>query len=500
MLNLALDRLRFAYSKQYCQTSLIPGSFIVSLVKGLNGRVVHDSAHYFLIYEPFNRFLRFQAQGIDLGILLTMNGEEIYGWLSTLFPLNRTLAGPDTRKTLEFLKAVVPEITIKSIASGTKVFDWEVPMEWHVREAYIENALGDRVIDYKQNNLHLVGYSIPFSETLEFSQLNLNLHSLPNQPEFIPYITSYYSKNWGFCVSEKQKECLGPGPYKVLIDTFFQEGELAYGELIIPGRSAKEILISTYICHPSMANDNLSGVVVSLALAKWLTLQENLEFTYRVLFLPETIGSIAYLQANLDDLVKNVIAGWVVTCVGDSGQFSFIPSIAGNSLSDRISRKILNDYGLPWKEYSFLDRGSDERQYCAPGSNLPIASVTRSKYGEFPEYHTSGDNLGFVNSKSLEESFNVYKEFLQSIEYNDTFHANSIGEPNLGKRGLYPTLSTKESASSVQDLLNVYIYCNGERDLLEISEITELPMNYVIKLANKLKVANAISKFRKFSP
>lgn len=429
-----------------------------------------------------------------------MRGDEIYGWLSMLFPLNRTLAGPDTRKTLDFLKSVVPNIVIKSIDSGTKVFDWEVPKEWHVREAYVENSLGERVIDYENNNLHLIGYSKPFSKTLEYEELSQNLYSLPDQPDFIPYITSYYSENWGFCISEKQKGQLGPGPYKVLIDTFFQEGELNYGELLVPGRNVDEILISTYICHPSMANDNLSGVAVSLALAKWLTLRQNLEFSYRVIFLPETIGSLVYIHENLEDLIRNVKAGWVITCVGDIGQFSFIPSITGNSLSDRISRKILNDQGLHWKEYSFLDRGSDERQYCAPGCDLPVASITRSKYGEFPEYHTSGDNLEFVNSKSLQESFDIYRDILIGLERNGTFQANTIGEPNLGKRGLYPTLSTKASASTVQDLLNVYIFCNGERDLLEISELAKLPLHYVIELANKLEAADAISKIKKPSP
>lgn len=429
-----------------------------------------------------------------------MSGDEIYGWLSRLFPLNRTLAGPDTRKTLDFLTSVVPNIVIKSIDSGTKVFDWEVPKEWHVREAYVENSLGERVIDYKNNNLHLIGYSKSFSKTLEYEELSQNLYSLPDQPDFIPYITSYYSENWGFCISEKQKGQLGPGPYKVLIDTFFQEGELNYGELLVPGRNVDEVLISTYICHPSMANDNLSGVAVSLALAKWLTLQKNLEFSYRVVFLPETIGSLVYIHENLEDLIRNVKAGWVITCVGDSGQFSFIPSITGNTLSDRISRKILNDQGLDWKEYSFLDRGSDERQYCAPGCDLPVASITRSKYGEFPEYHTSGDNLEFVNSKSLQESFSLYRDILIGLERNGTFQANTIGEPNLGKRGLYPTLSTKASASTVQDLLNVYIFCDGERDLLEISELSKLPMHYVIELSNKLEAADAISKIKKPFP
>jgi aminopeptidase-like protein len=429
-----------------------------------------------------------------------MNGEEIFGWLSVLFPLDRTLAGPGTRKTLEFLKSVVPEIEIKSVSSGTKVFDWEIPKEWHVRDAYIENSLGDRLVDFRQNNLHLVGYSVSFSGILELEELNLHLHSLPNQPEHIPYITSYYSNNWGFCISDNQRKLFGPGPFKVLIDTYFEEGSLSYGELIIPGKNVQEILISTYICHPSMANDNLSGVVVSLALAKWLLQQDDLEFTYRIVFLPETIGSLAYMHENLEVMTTNVIAGWVITCVGDKGQFSFIPSISGTSLSDRLSRKILNDHAPGWKEYSFLDRGSDERQYSAPGCDLPVASITRSKYGEFPEYHTSADNLEFVNSKSLEESFNIYKEILYSLERNVIFKTSMIGEPNLGKRGLYPTLSTKDSASTVQDLLNVYIYCNGERDLLQISELTELPMQLVIELANKLEKANVISKFRKLFP
>jgi len=417
-------------------------------------------------------------------ILLSVNGEEIYTWLKILFPLNRTLAGPDTRKTLEFLKSEVPEITINSIKSGTKVFDWEVPREWLVNEAFVENSNGTRVIDFDKNNLHLVGYSVPIVKTLTYAELEKNLHSLPDLPDFIPYVTSYYSENWGFCISENHKKNLGPGPFKVVINTELKIGEMNYGELVIQGKSSNEILLSTYICHPSMANDNLSGIVITLALAKWLTEQSNLNFTYRILFIPETIGSIAYLHKHLKNLVKNVTAGWVITCVGDSADFSFLPSRMSNSLSDRISRKILNDENLSWKEYSFLDRGSDERQYCAPGCDLPVASIMRSKYGEFPEYHTSGDDLNFVDSKSLGESFYIYKKILTSLERNEVYNVNTTGEPNLGKRGLYPTLSTTNSAATVRDLLNVFAYCDGKRDLLGIAEVTQLPMSKVIDFSN----------------
>lgn len=429
-----------------------------------------------------------------------MTGDDIYKWLKILFPSNRTLAGPDTRRTLEFLKSIVPDISIQSIESGTNVSDWEVPREWSVREAFVENSIGTRVIDFASNNLHLVGYSVPVAKILTYEELEKNLHSLPNLPDYIPYVTSYYSENWGFCISEKQKGDLGPGPFKVVIDTVLKAGEMNYGELIIRGNTTKEILLSTYICHPSMANDNLSGIVVTLALAKWLTEQKNLNFSYRILFIPETIGSIAYLQEHLDDLIENVVAGWVITCVGDSGEFSLLPSITGDSLSDRISRKILGDDNLNWKEYSFLDRGSDERQYCAPGCNLPIASLMRTKYGEYPEYHTSGDDLDFVDSKSLGESFLIYKKILTSLERNAIYRANTVGEPNLGKRGLYPTLSTTTSSSTVRNLLNVFAYCDGNRDLLNISELAQIPMSEVILLANKLESANAISKVNKSFP
>lgn len=423
-----------------------------------------------------------------------MTGDEIYSWLKFLFPLNRSLAGHDTRKTLEFLKSIVPGVLIKSVKSGTKVFDWEVPREWLVREAYIENSTGNRVVDFANNNLHLVGYSVPVEKVLTYTELEKNLHSLPNFPDSIPYVTSYYSDDWGFCIAESQKEHLGPEPFKVVIDTELKIGEMNYGELIIPGRTSKEILLSTYICHPSMANDNLSGIVVTLALAKWLSRQTDLNFTYRILFIPETIGSIAYLDEHLDHLVRNVIAGWVITCVGDSGGFSYLPSRSGDTLADRVSRRILNDENLNWKEYSFLDRGSDERQYCAPGCDLPVASLMRSKYGEFAEYHTSADNLDFVNSKSLGESFLIYKKILMTLEHNAMFQANTNGEPNLGKRGLYPTLSTTASAAKVRDLLNVFAYCDGKRDLLSIAEETRLPMSEVIALANKLELADVIRK------
>jgi aminopeptidase-like protein len=397
-------------------------------------------------------------------------------WMRDLFPINRSLTGEGVRETLKYLSDLMPGISIHSVESGTKAFDWCIPDEWYIDDAYIEDSKGNRIVDFKNNNLHVVGYSIPVNKWLGLNELQDYLHSLPGQPNAIPYVTSYYSRTWGFCLKHSQRERLKKGKYKVVIKSNIFHGEMNYGELIIPGIEEKEILLSTYICHPSMANNELSGPVVTAALVQWLTSQKKLRYTYRVLFLPETIGSIYYLSQHYKSLQKKIIAGYVLTCVGDERCFSFIPSRNGNTLSDSVARHVLSHISPDYKKYTFLDRGSDERQYCSPGVDLPIASITRSKYLEYSEYHTSLDNLDFVTQSGLEGSLNAYQKVIKCIENNFVIQSTVLCEPQLGRRGLYPKFTTKNSIHDVKNIKNLIAYADGSNSLLDISNLIGVPL------------------------
>lgn len=388
----------------------------------------------------------------------------MYQWATELFPVPRSLSGDGVRTTLRYFQKIIPQMTIKEIPSGIQVGDWTVPDEWNVREAWVADQSGKKIIDFGQNNLHLVGYSIPFSATVTREELESHLYSLPEQPSAIPYVTSYYERRWGFCVSEEQRNQLGDGPFDVHIDSELSPGSLSYGELIIKGESAKEILLSTYVCHPSMANNELSGPVVATALARWLSNLEKKKYTYRILFLPETIGAIAYISQNVDDLQPHVVAGWVLTCMGDDGAYSYVPSRLGDTLADRISKRVLSKLPNGYVEYSFLQRGSDERQWCSPGVDLPVCSVMRSKYGAYPEYHTSLDNLDFISPTGLQGGYEAIQSCINALEENTFWMATTTGEPQMGKRGLYSTVSLKNSSTKARDLMNVLAYCDGEHD------------------------------------
>ncbi|GAB2823923.1 DUF4910 domain-containing protein [Alpinimonas psychrophila] len=400
------------------------------------------------------------------------SGLTMHGWVADLMPICRSLSGDGVRETLKYFGALQPSLEIKEVPTGTTVADWIVPKEWRIREAYVETIEGLRVIDFAESNLHVVGYSTPVNMTMTLAELESHLHTLPDQPSAIPYVTSYYAENWGFCLSQIQRDDLGSGPFHVVIDSELFDGNLTYGELVIPGFSSEEILISTYVCHPSMANNELSGPAVSIALSRWLESLESRHFTYRILLIPETIGSIIYISQNLENLKKNVKAGWVLTCIGDNRTYSFVPSRLGNTLSDRISKKILQDRQLDYIEYSFLDRGSDERQWCWPGVDLPIASLMRSKYAEYPEYHTSLDDLTVVTPEGLEGGLSMMMDAIELAEGNWRWASTTLGEPQLGKRGLYPTISTKKSAGIVKDLKNVLTFADGNHDVIAISDLS----------------------------
>ena len=398
-------------------------------------------------------------------------GKLMHSWASDLFPIARSITGPGVRETLSYLQKLIPGLDIRSVPSGTKAFDWTVPDEWHVKDAYVMDSTGVKVIDFKINNLHLVGYSASIDIFVELDELDDHLHSLPEQPTAIPYITSYYEDRWGFCLSHEQRVKLKSGTYHVVIDADKEPGVLNYAELILPGRSKEEVFLSTYICHPSMANNELSGPVVTAALAKWLVSLKDREYTYRVIFIPETIGSIVYLSMNYKYLKKYVIAGFNITCVGDDRCYSYLPSRDGETLSDKVALHILGNIDHNFKRYTWLDRGSDERQYCSPGIDLPIATIMRSKYAEYPEYHTSLDDLNLVTDSGLNGGFLAIQDAIKVIENNFYYECEVLCEPQLGKRGLYPTLSTKNSNNLVNVLTGVISYCDGKKTALEIAEI-----------------------------
>ena len=390
-----------------------------------------------------------------------------------LYQIPRSLTGKGVVKTLEYIQDIIP-LEIKKVKSGTKVFDWTVPPEWNIKDGYvIEVNTGRKVIDFKSHNLHVVGYSEPIDDDLSFEELEKNLYYLKDNPNAIPYITSYYSKRWGFCLSFNEFKKLDRNSrFKVLIDSeFIEDGDLTYGELLIKGDVEEEIFFSSYVCHPQMVNNELSGPSVLTGIADYLLKKPNY-YSYRFVLIPETIGSIVYLSRNLNTLKKNVKGGYNISCVGDERSWGLVPSRYGNNLSDRIAEHTLKKYYPDFIKYSWLDRGSDERQYCSPGVDLPISSITRTKFGEYPEYHTSLDNFDIVTEKGLSESLSLYLECIKIFEKNRFYPKVKVFcEPQLGKRGLYPNISTKETGNIVKNMMNFISYCDGTNSILEISEI-----------------------------
>jgi len=419
---------------------------------------------------------------------------EMFEWATDLFPLNRSLTGEGVRETLIYLQSKIPKLKVKKVKSNTKVFDWTIPKEWQITDAYIEDSTGSKLVDWKKNNLHVVGYSIPVHTILSFSELEKHLFTLPNQPNAIPYVTSYYEPNWGFCIAENDKRLFRHPPFKVVINSKLFDGYMNYGELIILGRSPKTVLLSANICHPSLANNEVSGPVVLTALCKWLQNIGKTYYSYRIIFIPETIGSIYYISKHLKQLQKNIVAGWVLTCVGDDGNFSYIPTRLGNTLTDKISQLILKDLTNGYIEYSWLDRGSDERQFNSPGVDLPVASITRSKYGEYDEYHTSLDNLDFISGEGLWGSFELYKLCILALEKNLIYSPSVLCEPKLDKYDLYSKVSIKGSGINSRKILNILSYIDGKTDLVEVSTRTQIKFDEVVEIASILESHGVIFK------
>lgn len=423
-------------------------------------------------------------------------GKEIYDLAGRIFPICRSITGNGVRETLQILQEYVAPDGIKfdihEVPSGTKVFDWTVPKEWVIREAYIENQQGERIIDMQKNNLHVMGYSIPVNKTVSLNELKQIVHTQPDQPSVIPYVTSYYKERYGFCMSEKQLMSLPNDNYHIHIDSELIDGSLTYAEVIIPGNTEDELMMTSYICHPSMANNECSGPVVLAALMRYVNGMKNRRFTYRFVLNPETIGSIAYLSRNLDVLKKHLTAGIVLSCVGDDRDYSIIESRYADTVADKSLKSILRQKER-FSVYSFLQRGSDERQYNAPGIELPVVGFCRTKYGEYPEYHTSADDMDLISPDGLQGAYEILIQWIECMEHNKKYKMNVLGEPQLGKRGLYPTISQKNSYDGITAMMDLITYTDGKNDLFDISRIIGVPPIELIPIIQKLEANDLIS-------
>lgn len=412
-------------------------------------------------------------------------GRQMYNLAERLFPIGRSLTGQGVRESLSIIKEQIPELEICQVPSGSQVFDWTVPYEWAISEGYIEDEQGNRIIDYADNNLHVMGYSISVDQWVTLEELLQYVKVEESQPDVIPYVTSYYSPKFAFCMSKNQRDSLKDGKYHMVINSRHFDGVLNYGEILLPGASDKEVLLSTYICHPSMANNEVSGPVLTCFLAKWLKSLDR-RLSYRIVFVPETIGSIAYLSKNLDVMKERTIAGFVLTCVGDDRAYSYLETRKANTLTDRVMRNVLGYHCPEYKTYSFLERGSDERQYNAPGVDLPVCDFCRSKYAEYPEYHTSADDMTVISPEGFQGSFEVMTRVIRALEYNRYYRVTCQCEPQLGKRGLYPTESRKGIYEEVKKLTNLIAYADGTEDLIDISTRIGVPVEELIPNVEKL--------------
>lgn len=379
-------------------------------------------------------------------------------------------------------------LKIHSIASGSKIFDWEVPAEWEINDAYIITPDGEKICDFKQNNLHVLNYSTGIDTELDLASLQEHLYSIEDMPDAIPYVTSYYKRRWGFCIKHEDRVKLKEGKYKVFIDAKHHEnGVLNYADLLIPStqETKDEILISTYLCHPSMANNELSGPAVATFLAKWLLELKERKYNYRFVFIPETIGSIVYLSKHLKHLQKHTKAGFVLSCIGDDNAYSLIHTPSENTLADKVALHTLKEKNN-FKEFSFLDRGSDERQYCSPLVNLPVVCVCRTRFGDYKEYHTSKDDLNFISEEGLQGGLKAMQEIIMNLEVNEIYQNTIFCEPNLGKRGLYHTINTS-STNDIPISCNFLAYCDGKNDVLDIASKLDMQAYELKDLIEKLK-------------
>ena len=411
-----------------------------------------------------------------------------------LWPLPRSITGKGVRETHAILSELVPLERIE-VPSGTQAFDWTVPKEWVVREAHVVAPDGRRLLDFAENNLRLVNYSAPFRGRLSRQALDAHLHSRPDLPDAIPYVTSYYAPRWGFCLSERERRALLDGDYEVVVDTDFVDGALTLSEAVLPGEEKAEILISAYTCHPSLANNELSGPIAAAFLYRRLAAWPERRLTYRFVFAPETIGAIAYLALRGKHLRDTLVAGYVVTCVGLDTHFTYKRSRRGDSLADRAALHSLRHLGTPHELRDFCPTGSDERQYCSPGFDLPVGSLMRGVYGEYPEYHTSLDDKRLVSFTALQGSVDAYEAICRALDQNLTFrNLFPFGEPQLGRRGLYPTLGTADQSLQIAPMMWVLNLSDGRHDLLAIAERSGLPIGLLWQAARAAEEKGVIER------
>ncbi len=423
---------------------------------------------------------------------LERHGQEMYALIRELYPICRSITGNGVRQTLEIIGRTIP-LERHEVPTGTPVFDWTIPKEWNVRDAYVANSRGERVIDFRRSNLHLLNYSVPVDETMSLAELKAHLHTLPEHPDWIPYRTSYYRENWGFCLSHNQLESLPEDTYRVVIDTTLSDGALSYGECFIPGETEEEVLLSCHVCHPSLCNDNLSGIALMTRLARELE-GKKLRYGYRFLFIPGTIGSITWLARN-EEKVHRIRHGLVVVCVGDGGPFTYKKSRRGDAEIDHAVQHILRHERETFELVEFYPYGYDERQYCSPGFNLPVGSLSRSSHGCYPEYHTSADNLELVKPRYLAESLDIYLRVIDLLENNRIYrNLNPKCEPQLGKRGLYRAIgATAHHDFDEMSLLWVLNLSDGEHSLLEIAERANTPFRKIKAAAQALLDARLLA-------
>ena len=411
-------------------------------------------------------------------------GEELHRFAAELFPICRSITGEGIRQTLTMIGSRIP-LKVFEVPTGTSVFDWTVPKEWNIRDAYIKAPDGRRIVDFRESNLHVLNYSTPMHATMPLSELKPHLFTMPEHPDWIPYRTSYYKEDWGFCLSHKQMQSLEDGDYEVCIDSALENGHLTYGECHLPGQSSEEVLISCHACHPSLANDNLSGLTVATFLARSLC-GRDLRYSYRFLFIPGTIGAITWLARN-QEITRRIRHGLVLTCVGDKGSFHYKKSRRGDAEIDRAVGHVLRHYSDSPEILEFSPYGYDERQYCSPGFNLAVGCFMRSVGGTFPEYHTSADNLSFIQPEQLADSLRICSAIVDVVEQNRRYqNLNPYAEPQLGRRNLYRSTGGDAIGEEINARLWVLNLSDGENSLLEIAERSGIPFPTINEAAELL--------------
>jgi len=422
-------------------------------------------------------------------------GEELYKLVAELYPICRSITGDGVRRTLEIVERELGGLAVSEVPTGTQVLDWTVPREWNVRDAWVADAAGRRVIDFQASNLHLVSYSVPVRATIGLAELREHLFTLPDQPDWVPYRTSYYAERWGFCASQRLVDSLPEGDYEVRVDSTLADGHLTYGEHLVEGQTQDEVLISCHVCHPSLANDNLSGIAVASRLARLLGQGRRPRYSYRFLFIPGTIGSITWLARNQDNLGR-VRHGLVLSGVGDPGGFTYKRSRRGDTEIDRAVAHVLGRSGRDHQLVDFSPYGYDERQYCSPGFNLPVGRLGRTPFATYPQYHTSADDLDFVGPAQLQESLQVCQEIVEVLEGNRRYlNLFPKGEPQLGRRGLYGSIGGRSDAEERQmAMLWVLNLSDGDHSLLDVAERADLPFAQVADVAAVLEEAGLLSR------